>query len=151
MKIIVSILIAGFVSLLLFSSPVFAQVTCPAGSVWSGSACVAPGPGGGGSGNIDPITITAPDSIKNSPIGGSIGTLISTVVNAAIILAAILAFVYLIWGGVQWITSGGDKGSLEEARGRITNAIVGLVIVAASWAIFGLVQNILVGQILILN
>src|SRR5512140_805018 len=68
-----------------------------------------------------------------------LGLFISKTVGAALIIAALLVFVYLVWGGIHWITSGGDKGKTEEARNRITAALVGLAIVAAAWAIIQLV------------
>lgn len=70
-----------------------------------------------------------------------IGKLISNAAGVALIIAAILVFVFLIWGGIQWITSGGDKGKTEEARNRITAALVGLAIVAAAWAVVQLVST----------
>lgn len=71
------------------------------------------------------------------------GQLISAVVGTLLIVAALLAFLYLILGGIKWITSGGDKAGMEEARNKITHAIVGLIIVGAAWAIMTLVQNFL--------
>ena len=59
------------------------------------------------------------------------------------IIAAIIAFVYLVLGGIQWITSGGDKTAMESARNKITHAVVGLVVVAAAYAIILLVQAFL--------
>ncbi|MCB9801833.1 MAG: hypothetical protein H6774_01970 [Pseudomonadales bacterium] len=53
----------------------------------------------------------------------------------AMAIAALLVFVYLIWGGIEWITSGGDKGKTESARNKITAAIIGLIILAASYAL----------------
>lgn len=73
----------------------------------------------------------APDYEAGKFIGGVIGTMV--------LLAAIAAFVFLITGGLQWISSGGDKAKLETARNRIINAIVGLVIIASVWAIASLV------------
>jgi hypothetical protein len=69
----------------------------------------------------------------------NIGTLISAAIGLALIIAALLVFVYLIWGGLQYITSGGDKGKTEEARSRISAALVGLAIVAAAWAIIQII------------
>lgn len=71
------------------------------------------------------------------------GKLISAAVGTLMIIAALLAFFYLILGGIQWITSGGDKAGMETARNKITHAIVGLIIVGAAWAIMLLVQNFL--------
>ncbi len=72
-----------------------------------------------------------------------IGQLISAVVGTLLIIAALLAFFFLIMGGIQWITSGGDKTGMEAARNKITHAIVGLIIVGAAWAVMLLVQNFL--------
>jgi len=71
----------------------------------------------------------------------SIGELISQGLRMAMIIAGILTFAYLIWGGIQWITSGGDKAAYEEARGRITAALLGLGIVAAAWAVMWIIGN----------
>ncbi|MBI3956091.1 hypothetical protein HY339_02450 [Candidatus Gottesmanbacteria bacterium] len=73
----------------------------------------------------------------------NLGELISAAVGALLIIAALLAFFYLILGGIQWITSGGDKAGMEAARNKITHAVVGLIIVGAAWAIMILVQNFL--------
>jgi hypothetical protein len=47
----------------------------------------------------------------------------------------------LISGGIRWIASGGDKQSLEGARGTVTNAIIGLVVVFATYAIMQLITG----------
>jgi len=69
-----------------------------------------------------------------------LGLLISNAIAVALIIAGIMVFVFLVWGGIQWITSGGDKGKTEEARSRITAALIGLAVVAAAWAVMLLVQ-----------
>lgn len=85
------------------------------------------------------INIPQPTNVKID----NIGQLISAVVGLLLILAGILAFLYLILGGIQWITAGGDKAGMETARNKITHAIVGLIIVGAAWALMILVQNFL--------
>lgn len=72
-----------------------------------------------------------------------LGGFISSVIGFGIVLAGIASLLYLLWGGFDWITSGGDKTALENARNKITHAIIGLAIVVAVWAIFGLVQTFL--------
>jgi len=54
----------------------------------------------------------------------------------------VLFFFMLVIGGIQWIMSGGDKAKTEEARNRITAALIGLIIVFAAWLIIILVQNV---------
>jgi hypothetical protein len=65
-----------------------------------------------------------------------IGEFISKMVSVGIIVAGLAVFLYLVWGGIQWLTSGGDKAKLEEAKQRLSNAIVGLTIVVISWAVW---------------
>ncbi len=70
-------------------------------------------------------------------------TMIQQVMNIALIVGVIIVLFYLIWGGIDWMTSGGDKGKTESARNKITAAIIGLIILVSSWAIMMFVQQIL--------
>lgn len=67
--------------------------------------------------------------------------LISAAIVIVLVAAALIFFFMLIIGGIRYITSGGDKGKAESARGMITAALIGLVIVFAAWAIVTLVQT----------
>lgn len=73
--------------------------------------------------------------------GNVLGTIIGSLVNVAITLAGITVLLYFLWAGFNWLTSGGDKQKVEDARNRMTNAIIGMAIVAASLAISALVNN----------
>jgi hypothetical protein len=82
--------------------------------------------------------------IERPPWGiTNISLLLNRAIRFAMVLAIILALIFIIWGGIQWIVSGGDKSANEAARNRIVAAIVGLIIVAASWAIMSLVAQFL--------
>jgi hypothetical protein len=69
--------------------------------------------------------------------------LINAVLSWVMVVTALLVFFYLIWGGFDWITSGGDKGKTEKARSKIMAAVIGLIIVAASYAVVNLVVRFL--------
>ncbi len=73
-------------------------------------------------------------------INSDLGTFVSRSVSAIILVAGLATLIYLLLGGVQWISSGGDKGKIEEARNKITGGIVGLGIVASAWAVYLLVD-----------
>jgi amino acid transporter len=73
----------------------------------------------------------------------NLGTVISSAINLIFMVAALIAFGFLIFGGIEWITSGGDKGKTEGARNKITAAVVGLLILAASWAIIDFTLGLL--------
>lgn len=68
-----------------------------------------------------------------------IGGIIGAIVGVILILAFIIALFYLLTGALSWITSGGDKGKLENARNKIIHAIMGLIVVFTIWAIMLLV------------
>ena len=72
-----------------------------------------------------------------------VGSLINDLLRLVMVIAALLVFGQLIWGGISWITSGGDKTKIEEARGKIVAAVVGLIVVASSYAILQLVLTFL--------
>lgn len=71
-------------------------------------------------------TIQPPFSINAGPFGQNI---IQVALNLLFILAVVLAIFFIIWSGIQWIISAGDKQKLQAAKSRLTFAIVGLVIV----------------------
>lgn len=71
--------------------------------------------------------------------------LIITAINLALMIAGLVSFFFLLWGGIQWITAGGDKEGTEKARKRITSALIGLAIVFSTYAlsfVVGAVFNI---------
>lgn len=56
-------------------------------------------------------------------------------INGILIAAGLLAFFYLLIGGMQWIIAGGDKDGTEKARKKITSALIGLAIVFSAYAL----------------
>ncbi len=72
--------------------------------------------------------------------------LVSFVVNAAFVLAILIALVFLIYGGIRWILSGGDDDKVKTARGTIIAAIIGLVLVALSYVILNFVLVLITGN-----
>ena len=75
--------------------------------------------------------------------GTDLGGLLSALLILIYAFAALLAFVFIVIGGMQWITAGGDKVAMQSARDRITAAVVGLVIVVAAFAITTIITTVL--------
>lgn len=63
---------------------------------------------------------------------------ISAIIGFMTVCAAIWFLFQFVIGGISWISAGGDKTKLQQARDRITNACIGLIIVVAGWAILAL-------------
>lgn len=89
-------------------------------------------------GEVD-LSISKPPIVKIINPSQLIGSIIALI----LIISVVIAFVFLIWGGVQWIMSGGDKSGVEAAQHRIQAAILGLFIVFVGWAIFTIVGQFL--------
>lgn len=88
---------------------------------------------------IKNLAIPGGDSPDKSPaqFATTVGTLWQTV-----ILVGGLAFIlYFLMGGVEWITAGGDKGKIEAARAKITQGLIGLAVLAASFVIIKFIET----------
>lgn len=70
----------------------------------------------------------------------SLNDLLNNFVGLMIVLAAVVAFFFLLYGGIRWITSQGDKERMTAAQNTITAALVGLIVVFAAWAIMKLLE-----------
>ncbi len=77
------------------------------------------------------------DNFKADKAGGIIGTVLTFLLIAAVIIALF----YLVYGGIRWITSGGDKGKVDEARKHIVAAIVGLIVAFVAYFIVQIVLS----------
>lgn len=73
----------------------------------------------------------------NSPVNfSSLGEVISKFLTYLFPLAGLLLFAYLVMGGFSYLTSGGDPKATEQAKSKVTNAIVGFIIlVVAYWIV----------------
>lgn len=73
----------------------------------------------------------------------NLGGFSNALLSLAFFAAGLAFFINLLIGGIQWLSSGGDPKALQAARGRILNAFVGLIIVAAAFAIALIVETVL--------
>ncbi|MBI2598717.1 hypothetical protein HYW40_00645 [Candidatus Curtissbacteria bacterium] len=63
------------------------------------------------------------------------------IIRFILIVAFIIAFIMLIVGGIRWMMAGGDEKAVEKARGTITSALIGMVVVLVSFALIKLVET----------
>lgn len=64
-----------------------------------------------------------------------LGKIVQNILMLAIFAAGIFFLLQIVIGGISWIGAGGDEKALTAARGRITNAVIGFIIVIAAFAI----------------
>ena len=68
--------------------------------------------------------------------------IVGIVMGWVLAIVAIIAFVYLIISGVNYITAGGDAEKATKARAGILNAIIGIVVVVLSYFILRFAANL---------
>lgn len=74
--------------------------------------------------------------------GAGFGKFVGNAITALMILASLVSLAFLIYGGVKWIMSEGDKTAVETARQTIIGAIVGLVIVFLSYLVISIILGL---------
>lgn len=69
----------------------------------------------------------------------SFGVFIKNFLQIIIALGTIAAFFYLLWGGIEYIISGGNQDRTKAAKDKITSALIGLGLLAIIWAFWRLI------------
>ncbi len=92
-------------------------------------------------GTVNPPPGVAPYS---DPTTG-LPKLIKLGVNTFILIAGLSLLVYLLLGALDWISSGGDKEKLNKAQNKLTNAIIGMLLIFVAIVVFGLIAGDILG------
>jgi len=95
---------------------------------------------------IPSTTVLADDKATIGAIGIKLpdfGKLVASVYFVALFAASLFFFIQLLVGGISWMSAGGDPKAMTSARNRLMNAIIGLVIVVAAFAISVIVTSAL--------
>ena len=69
----------------------------------------------------------------------SIDGFLHNFIQIALIVASISTLFYLLWGGIEYLTSGGEQEKAKSAKSKITQAIAGLAITAIVWIFWRLI------------
>lgn len=98
---------------------------------------IKPPPGPSGLNEVDPVV--------------GLSRLIVVSIQIFLFVAGMVLLMYLFWGAYDWIISEGDKEKLGKARSKITNAIIGILIIALTLSIFILLTGNVLGIIIRTN
>ena len=70
-------------------------------------------------------------------------TLFTNIFGILTIAAGIAFLIYFVIGGITWISAGGDSGNIDKAKKMMTNAVIGMIIITAAFAITWIVGKVL--------
>ena len=80
--------------------------------------------------------------IQDPAKAGLINTTIR-IINALLVLAAIAAIVFVIIGGVRYITAQGDEDAVAQAKNTVIYAIIGIIVIILA----AVIVNFFVSQV----
>ena len=68
--------------------------------------------------------------------------LLSNVIGFLTVVSGITFAIYVVLAGLTWITAREESERISKSKQMLTNALVGLAIVAAAWALTGVMETI---------
>lgn len=93
--------------------------------------------------NLDSIQKGAFPGFKFTDTKSNIGSVIGDILPYIFSAAGIALLIYLLIGGLQMMTSRGDPKAMQSAQAKITNAVIGFVIVLLAFIIVRLLSRVL--------
>lgn len=76
-----------------------------------------------------PSAVAVPNQFRDVP------TAIGTIFNFVIVIAGTIFVILILVGGIQYLTSAGNEEGTGKAKRLLVDAIVGLILTLAAWAI----------------
>ena len=80
--------------------------------------------------------------MTDAPTLDKLGDVFGSLVSALLALGGVVLFIMLLSGGFKFLTSGGDPKAVEGAKKTMTYAIIGVVLLAASYLILKILSDI---------
>jgi len=117
-------IISGTAASLIYAASAFAQATQPI--------------------TVDPCNPT-PKGVAQFICQLQGANILGGLLSLVFVVALLVALLFLVWGGLKWITSGGDKAGVEAARSTIVASILGLLVVVLSYFILNIAVQLFLG------
>jgi hypothetical protein len=95
----------------------------------------------------DPITRLNDVALVNGPYDSTrtLPQIIGLVINGILSLLGIIFIILVVTAGIKWMTAGGSQEKVKAATTTIQRSVIGLIIIAASWAIWNFIlQNLII-------
>lgn len=100
---------------------------------------------------MKPVFAQEPEGIYNPALPllgrGEGATLVAQIIANALkvifAISGIILMAMIIFSGIQWMTAGGDKEALANAKKRLTSALIGFIIFVSVFAIINFIAPFL--------
>lgn len=90
------------------------------------------------------LNLSNQEGFKNSEVPRALGqtndpvdvrTMSSRIINISLSFLGIIFFILTVYAGFKWMTAAGNEDQVGEARKLLTQAVIGLLIILASYSI----------------
>lgn len=81
-------------------------------------------------------TIGGDSGFSEETTSSSVFEIIGSIVNVLLSTLGIIFTILILYAGYNWMIAGGDESKIEKAKNTLTRAVIGLIIVVSSWAIW---------------
>lgn len=90
---------------------------------------------------IPSVVFASPPPVEPAPKLCHLEGIIQSLIEIALAAGGLALFIMILIGGFKWLTAGANDKAVAEARGTITWAVIGLVIMLASFFILQFIFN----------
>ncbi len=73
-------------------------------------------------------------------------TIVGIVISAVLGFLGVIFIVLMVYGGILWMTAGGNDEKVGKAKNIIRNAAIGLVVVLISYSLSWLILNVFIAK-----
>lgn len=90
----------------------------------------------------NPVIGTLGDDSEKANTGAISTRYFVVIWRAIIFVGGLSVLLYLVWGAVEWISAGGDSGKIQKARDKMTQGVVGMIVLVGTFVIAQLISEL---------
>ncbi|MDD5251528.1 MAG: pilin [Patescibacteria group bacterium] len=84
--------------------------------------------------------------LKGTAVSGGLGLIVAKLIQQLIAIIGVIFVAIMVYSGFRWMTAGDSEENINEAKGLIRNAVIGLAIVLAAYSITSyVIDTVLLG------
>jgi hypothetical protein len=87
-------------------------------------------------------TVPNPNNLPKCDFGSLI-TLVNVLISNLVVLSTLLATMVFIYAGFILLTSGGNPGARDRAKGMLGKVVIGYIVVLSAWIIVYTITSVL--------
>lgn len=85
---------------------------------------------------------SGPSLLYGQKVEQSLATIFVFGIRLVFVIGGIAVLIYMLWGALDYITSGGDPDNAAKARQKIINAMIGIIVLVVALALWLFITNI---------